>query len=158
MEIKVSVDTSLAAAIRQLPAVLDTHIKAGLMAAGTMLAGEMKRNVLGNDSMDNSNLVNSFGVFDTGALSVQVRSGVVHGTYVDQGVGPGGAPPKKVIEAWLRKRGMDESLSFPIARSIYRRGIRPKPFVQPAIESKQVAVQARVDRAVRNAIAAAGLV
>jgi len=42
--------------------------------------------------------------------------------YADDGRGPGGIPPLARIRAWTRIKGIDESLAYPIARSIGARG------------------------------------
>lgn len=50
--------------------------------------------------------------------------------YIDKGRKPGARmPPQKPIEAWLKKKGIPLTASFPIRRSIAARGVKPKPFL-----------------------------
>ena len=56
-----------------------------------------------------------------------------HVAYLDQGVAPGRAfPPSDVMERWGQKVLGKSGLGFVLARSIYRKGIRPRKFVQRA--------------------------
>lgn len=45
--------------------------------------------------------------------------------YVDEGRKPGSWPPIKAISNWARVKGISQSAVFPIARSIYKFGIKP---------------------------------
>lgn len=72
----------------------------------------------------------------TGSLSQSVRVTVLsgqtfvvaegraldHWKYVGNGRGPGKQPPTAPIRRWLRAKGQDERLAFPIARKIGREG------------------------------------
>jgi hypothetical protein len=37
------------------------------------------------------------------------------------------------IRQWLKDRGLDEKLAYPVALKILRNGIRPQPFLYPAV-------------------------
>ena len=45
--------------------------------------------------------------------------------FVDEGRKPGSYPPIKDIAKWAAIRGIDKKFAFPIARSIYKFGIKP---------------------------------
>lgn len=45
--------------------------------------------------------------------------------YVDEGRKPGSYPPIQDIAKWARIKGLGKSAAFPIARSIYKFGIKP---------------------------------
>jgi len=45
--------------------------------------------------------------------------------YVDEGRRPGSYPPIQDIARWASIRGIDKRFAFPIARSIYKFGIKP---------------------------------
>lgn len=54
---------------------------------------------------------------------------------VEFGRAPGSKPPpSSALRDWLRRHGLDESLAYPVARAIGRRGIQALPHLHPAIE------------------------
>lgn len=65
---------------------------------------------------------------------------------VDQGRGKNKPPPPTfAIRPWVRRRGMDDSAAFPIARAIGIQGIAPAPYIQIAGD-KTVTVLREVDQ------------
>jgi hypothetical protein len=93
------------------------------------------------------NIVNSKGISATGQLAESFtynqEQGVVtflqYGEIVDGGRRPGGFPPIKPIEEWIRARGIsggdktDKQLAFAIATKIKERGFSPQPFIQATV-------------------------
>lgn len=54
-----------------------------------------------------------------------------YGRYVDGGRLPGGKmPPINSIKNWCQVKGIPESMAFPIAKSIAKKGIKPVNFTQ----------------------------
>lgn len=53
-----------------------------------------------------------------------------YGKFVDEGRKPGKFPPLNKIKAWTKVKGIPEKAAFPIAKKIWRFGIKPKPFIQ----------------------------
>jgi len=49
-------------------------------------------------------------------------------------------PPPDALAGWLGRHGMDASFAFVVARSIGRRGIRPKPYLKPALDKNRPAI------------------
>lgn len=54
-------------------------------------------------------------------------------TQVDLGRNPGTYPPVDDIKDWLNYKGLDEDLSYPISKSIYKYGIEPTNVIDLAI-------------------------
>lgn len=50
--------------------------------------------------------------------------------YVDKGRKPGKYPPIQAISKWCRLKGIEQGAAFPIARSIYKFGIKPTNVIQ----------------------------
>jgi hypothetical protein len=51
-------------------------------------------------------------------------------TYVDAGRKPGSFPPLKAIQSWTKLKGIPQSAAFPIARSIFKFGIKPTNVIE----------------------------
>ena len=91
-----------------------------------------------------------------------VGSGVEHAVYVEEGRRPGRMPPPRSLLDWIkvaRIRPRDphmsqEDLAYVIARSIGRRGIPPRPFLERALERKRSRLQQLLDQAVQRAAGA----
>jgi hypothetical protein len=54
--------------------------------------------------------------------------------YVDKGRKPGKYPPIKAIAKWVQVKGISKEAIFPIARSIYKFGIKPTNVIQRVIK------------------------
>ena len=54
--------------------------------------------------------------------------------YVDRGRKPGKYPPIKEIAKWARVKGISPQAVFPIARSIFKFGIKPTNIIQKTIK------------------------
>lgn len=57
--------------------------------------------------------------------------------YVDKGRKPGKYPPIKAIAQWARVKGISQDAVFPIARSIYKFGIKPTNVIQRVVKEFQ---------------------
>lgn len=53
--------------------------------------------------------------------------------YVDEGRKPGSFPPIKEIKDWARKNGIPQTAAFPIAKSIFKFGIKPTNVIDKSI-------------------------
>lgn len=96
---------------------------------------------------------------DTGALvqSIQARHGKLHSVvfsnlkyapYIEFGTKPH-FPPLDAIKAWVRRKlRKPESLAYPIARAIGKRGTPPRPFLSTALKTVQKRLLAQMKAAV----------
>lgn len=99
---------------------------------------------------------------ESGKLSVTIEANVNYAAYIEFGTrkfaaayvsslpadwktfaaqfqGPGGgtfAEFIKSIMAWVKRKGIDEELAYPIALKILREGIKPQPYLYPAIKDE----------------------
>ena len=56
--------------------------------------------------------------------------------YVDEGRRAGAKPPPIApIKEWARRKGLDEGLAYPIAKSIGEKGIEPTHVIQKALDN-----------------------
>lgn len=51
-------------------------------------------------------------------------------TYVDEGRKPGSYPPIQAIKSWCNIKGIPQGAAFPIARNIFKFGIKPTGVIQ----------------------------
>ena len=161
MDVRIEVDTRLADALRAVPASLPQHIQPALLRSAGIAAREMKRGA----AKAYSTLTNSITSEMTGPLSARAFSGVNYGPYVDQGTSGGGMVPAQSLMDWMRVVGIttgdeaeDNRTLFLIQRSIYRKGSKAQPFVEPARAKTEAEVHQRLDAAVQSSLRAAGLV
>lgn len=54
--------------------------------------------------------------------------------FVDQGRKPGSYPPINKIEEWCRLKNIPTASAFPIARNIYKKGIKPTNVISKSIK------------------------
>ena len=66
-----------------------------------------------------------------------------YGIYVEFGRRPGKPPPVSAIAPWARRKGI--AVPYLVARAIGRRGIPPRPFLRPAVESNRSKIEAIFD-------------
>ena len=71
-------------------------------------------------------LINSldYRIIDNGDINIEILSND-YLEYVDKGRKPGTYPPLKEISKWATLKGIPQGAVFPIARSIYKFGIKP---------------------------------
>lgn len=61
-------------------------------------------------------------------------TGVDYATFVEFGRSPGRAPPINELRTWAARKLGDEYAAGAIARTISQRGVRPQPFLRPAVK------------------------
>lgn len=56
------------------------------------------------------------------------------------------------IKEWCKRKGIDERNAYVICRSILENGLRPRPFMQPAVEKVSPLLVQRVEALIKNAL------
>lgn len=80
---------------------------------------------------------------ETGQEGIVGRAGtnVEYAEAVEFGRRAGAAPPpSNALLGWMRRKGIDESLAFVIARSIGRKGIAPRPYMKPGYDVNKLKI------------------
>lgn len=54
--------------------------------------------------------------------------------FIDKGRKPGSFPPIKEISKWVKTKGISEKAAFPIAKSIYKYGIKPTNIINQTVK------------------------
>lgn len=76
-----------------------------------------------------------------------VGVGSRYAKYVHAGRKPGKMPPVKALERWAKKKGLN---AWAVAKSIEKKGIKPKPFLTDALEAKKGSVVKQFDNALER--------
>jgi HK97 gp10 family phage protein len=80
----------------------------------------------------------------------RVGSNLHYAPVVEYGRSPGRMPPPGALAGWLRRKGIDERYAFVVARSIARRGIRPRPYLKPALAKNRQKISREMDNVLRR--------
>lgn len=147
-------DTAAREAMRKAPEALRRMLGFALERGAQEVAREARQ--LAPKSF--STLTHSIRAQRVDDLHYFVAPGVNYAPWVEGGRMPmRKMPPKGSLLSWimikLRVPEKEASrLEFVIARAIKRQGIKPQPFMQPALESKQARVIELANEAMRRAV------
>lgn len=123
----------------------------GALARG---AQEVARTARRNAPKAFSTLTNAIRVDRVGEMHYRVVAGVSHSRFVEYGRKPGRQPGTgNGLAEWVRFKtrlnGADlERRTFLVARGIAKRGIKPQPFMIPALEENENRIRALVKGAI----------
>jgi len=116
------------------------HLELALRMSADGLIQNLADKVSSNRSVASGHLRNSFKISELSENGYVVEM-AGYGQIVDEGRRRGSMPPTTPILSWIREKGISpksgqtaEQLSFAIAMGIKNKGIRPKPFIMPAVE------------------------
>lgn len=122
--------------------MLTPEIKALMDRTGELITDKMIDTLISNGSLATGQLARGIS-----AQTVETENGVTtqitipgYGQFVDQGRRRGKMPPVQPIIDWVRVKRIStpqyttEQLGWAIAKSIAKKGIRPKPFIENSIQ------------------------
>lgn len=98
---------------------------------GEEVVNNMKKELLQNGSIATSELLNSLNY----KAKISIEQIIIqwsaedYAKYIENGRKPGSYPPISKIKQWCAVKGISEKAAYPISRSIYKFGIKPKPFL-----------------------------
>lgn len=158
--IRFTIDADRAiAAFAKAPEVMRRHVDGGLEEAAQYVAREAKRRA----PKFQSTLTNSIRAervtegLRPDVLAWQARTGVNYARYVEEGIGPMLNDPPGVSNGlleWLKAKFSPESekalqdIYWAVAFAIQRRGIKPRPYMAPAMQASE----ARVRQVLRQSV------
>lgn len=117
--------------LNKLGSVIDTF--------GTEFINKMKNELQSTGTIATGTLMNSL-TFDT---KFEIDKIVIrflsedYGQYIESGRKAGTYPNVSNLQRWLQVKGIPMKASFPIAKKIYKFGIKPKPFILNDFEEKK---------------------
>ena len=130
----------------RLPAEVQRECFRAMQSASLDIIADAKGNLRVNGSVVTGNLRASGKVqkvddktLDVGFFSSDARD-KGYASYVEHGRKPGKMPPPDILEAWAYKKFRlshkeARSAAWALARSIAKKGTKPHPFFEPAVES-----------------------
>ena len=115
--------------IARVAAVIDIICTEAKAIVQAVMASDIGvNNKVGKNTLVDSDLFNTVGVMseDIEVVTLLVNDYV---EYIENGRSAGSFPPPQAIAAWCQKKGLpsDNSTVFLICRSIYEKGIAPRP-------------------------------
>lgn len=124
-----------------------TNVVQFLNDFGKELADKYKRNLVNDDAIDTSKLLNSIKyIFNNNNTSFEISMEMAeYWKYVESGRKSGKFPPISAIREWVKvkpviprpyngKLPTENQLAFLIARSIAKKGIRPRPIFDDSLD------------------------
>ena len=125
-----------------------TNVVQFLNDFGKELADKYKRNLVNDDAIDTSKLLNSIKyIFNNNNTSFEISMEMAeYWKYVESGRKSGKFPPISAIREWVKvkpviprpyngKLPTENQLAFLIARSISKKGIRPRPIFNDTLDN-----------------------
>jgi len=158
METRISIDSKqVLEGLKKAPAQVERNVELALDRAGLELTRRARE--LAPKSF--STLVNSIRMVVLGRLKRLIAPGTNYALSVELGRKPGKQPGTgNGLQEWVKqKTGLTgkplESATYLIARSIARKGIKPKPYMQPAAEQMTARIRELVAAGVERGLAEA---
>jgi hypothetical protein len=87
---------------------------------------------------DTSNLAANINIIDSGEFEVTITPKAKYALDVHNGRKPGSPPPVSALQSWADRHGINV---YALQKSIDRKGTKPNPFVERAIDGERAAVQ-----------------
>lgn len=115
---------------------------------------ELKNNLIRKDKVASGNLVRSLD-YRVGKVMGELNIEIIANEYlqwVDQGRRKGKYPPIQAIANWARIRGISKEAVFPIARNIFKFGIKPTRVIQTTDRRMAQKVDSALGREIANNI------
>lgn len=163
--VRITIDTERAMeAFRMAPAVMERHVDGALEQGAQYVARAARERA----PKFHSTLTNSIRAervpeaLPPGVLAWQARTGVNYARYVEEGIGPMLNSPPGITNGlleWVRAKFAPENdkalsrIAFAVAFAIQRRGIKPRPYMAPAMEASEARVRQLMRQAVQAGMA-----
>ena len=132
--------------------MLNQEVKELVYKTGQLIDDKMVETAIANGSEASGRLIRSISALNKENQEVvsTIISTVDYAKYVDEGRRPGEMPPIQDILNWIqekpiRPRGItQESLAWAIAKTIARKGVKPRPFIQKSINEVMLGFQEKL--------------
>lgn len=127
------------------------RLRAVLNYYGRRTVAEMQAILRSADKEASGRLIRSIKheVIEAGEALFLLIEAAPHAKYVDEGRRPGTMPPVDSIREWTKMKGIPEKAAWPIARSIFKFGIKPTPFWNVTLDNLDERMKDDIAKAMR---------
>lgn len=141
-------DNEVRAALQRLGEVGRKHAEKAVHTTALALQNDAKKAA----PVDTGALRASISWRKLGGYSAEVYTDKLYAAAVEYGRSAGRAmPPTGALDGWMRRHGVDPSMSFAIRRAIGENGIAARPFLMPAFEAQKGPFEQRMRKALKDA-------
>ena len=97
-----------------------------------------QQNIIQKKIVDRGTLLKS-GFVEKKFLNKSIIYDTPYADLIEYGRNPGTMPPVNLIQNWVRRKGIEKdekkslSIAWAISKDIQKKGISPRPFLQPAV-------------------------
>jgi len=144
--------------------VMARHVDGALEAGAQYVAREARQRVpkWKNELLNSIRAERVTEAMPPGVMAWQARTGTNYARYVEEGVRPMQSHPPGIANGlmeWVREKFKPENdkelsrIAFAVAFAIQRRGIKPRPYMAPAMEASEARVRQMLRQAARAGIA-----
>lgn len=134
--------------------VVDREGMAALDRSAILVQNDAKENLHSSGAIDTGGLINDINVGRPTAFERAVGTNKNHGEVVEVGRRPGAPmPPSGSLLGWMRRHGIPAENEYIVRRRIAAKGIAARPYLIPALEDNEPAMQREFDLAAERALA-----
>lgn len=134
--------------------VVDREGKAALDRAAIRVQNSARGNLHSSGAIDTGQLINNIGIESRGPFARAIGTNKTYGEVVEKGRDENKAwPPPGSLIPWMRRHGMDPKNEWFLRKKIGQLGIAARPYLVPALEENEPAIQREFDLAADRALA-----
>lgn len=142
--------------LQQIPAQVENHLSHNLYR-GVL---ETQRTAQNNAPKSSSLLTRAIQVNQLDKFTWELVAATNYSAPVEEGSAPGGLAPVQAIYDWIKQNqitphnpDMDQmDLAFVIQRTIQTRGIKPQPYMQPALVENTPRLNQLINQAIQDGL------
>jgi hypothetical protein len=134
--------------------IVDREGKAALDRSAIRVQNSARGNIHQSGAIDTGQLLNSIAIEDRGPFARAIGTNKTYGEVVEMGRQAGAPmPPPGALLGWMRRHGIPAEDEFIVRKRISDHGIAPRPYLAPALEDNEPAIQREFDLAADRALA-----
>lgn len=134
--------------------VVEREGKAALDRAAIRVQNSARGNLHSSGAIDTGQLINSIGIESRGPFARAIGTNKTYGEVVEKGRRSGAPmPPPGALLGWMRRHGIPAEDEYIVRRRIAAKGIAARPYLVPALEENEPAIQREFDLAAERALA-----
>lgn len=130
---------------RDAPNRTTVEITRALAESGDQLVDETVKKIKAKRLVDRGKLAQYTRTYPSGPLKQTIEVDAKYAVALEEGTAPF-HPPISALKGWARRKLGNEKLAYPVAKSIARKGIKPRYYHKEAIDIAVPKIQEIFDR------------